>query len=827
MNIVEQLNLVASGALVVIAKVTVLTVAAGCAALAARRAAAAARHFIWTLGLSGAVAIAAFSPAAPRIVIDVPVAAGTDLLPPAGRLTRLFSEFAPAPMRIPELQSAASVTSPAGVSPARIGRWLATTPAELAVIAWLVGCCIILARCVAGHAAVARLIKRGAGHPGDWCAVALQAAVERMHVSRPVRLVISDHVSTPMTSGWWRPVILLPRAALGWSAERAHVVMIHEVAHIARLDYLTQVVATIARALFWFHPAIWFAAGRLRAESEHAADDQVLAAGLPGTSYATHLLDLARHQRRLMLPAVAVGMARTSHLEGRLRAMLDTTRSRASVPLRSQLGMAAAALALMIPIAGLRTRLVAAPPSVATAAVTQEPMRSRASGNGTSPRFDREADSTIDRTVEARAGERLDIDLRTGGEIIVHAGGDRSVRLSARLAGENWRDTRVSLERSGNSVLLRSNYARELRNGSASHVFELWVPKRYDLHINSAGGSVTVRDLDGTMTGHTGGGQLDIQNVRGHLELATGGGDVRVADSELDGSVGTGGGTVEIVRVRGGLRGSSGSGPVMYGDAAGDESARRADRDITRGQSLTIASEREANAREERARKGEQQARAQEAQARANETQARRQEQAADQQARAEEAQARTNEIQARRQEQATEQQARAQEAQARRMERDRNPEGRSVTTFMEEPSLNRRSPDQSPDGLKGQLSISRAGGAVTVAQAPNGGQIHTGGGSITVGSSNGALTTITGGGDIELRNVAGSASSSTGAGNTVITVVNKDGKRAPYRSRLGLRLSDYRAARRFRRRVRRRDGLHEQLRPSHSHHQRLAARSR
>jgi hypothetical protein len=81
---------------------------------------------------------------------------------------------------------------------------------------------------------------------------------------------------------------------------------------------------------------------------------------------------------------------------------------------------------------------------------------------------------------------------------------------------------------------------------------------------------LTLLDLEGRFTGHSGGGEFTIERVKGRASLTTGGGEIRVRDSDLSGSVQTGGGTILISRVSGGLRGSSGSGPVIYGDEITD-----------------------------------------------------------------------------------------------------------------------------------------------------------------------------------------------------------------------------------------------------------------
>ncbi len=79
-----------------------------------------------------------------------------------------------------------------------------------------------------------------------------------------------------MTCGAWHPVLLLPDAAENWPLERRRVVLLHELAHIKRLDWLTQTLAYIAGSLHWFNPLVWLAARRMRVEREQACDDLVL-----------------------------------------------------------------------------------------------------------------------------------------------------------------------------------------------------------------------------------------------------------------------------------------------------------------------------------------------------------------------------------------------------------------------------------------------------------------------------------------------------------------------------------------------------------------------
>ena len=128
-----------------------------------------------------------------------------------------------------------------------------------------------------------------------------------------------------------RPIILVPEDALDWSEAHRRVVLRHELAHVARGDALSQLVAGFVCALYWFHPLVWMVERRLRAECERACDDRVVSLGTPAADYAAHLLEVARSARSFGAPGfLSVAMARPSQLEGRLLAVLNESERRAA-----------------------------------------------------------------------------------------------------------------------------------------------------------------------------------------------------------------------------------------------------------------------------------------------------------------------------------------------------------------------------------------------------------------------------------------------------------------------------------------------------------------
>jgi len=204
-------------------------------------------------------------------------------------------------------------------------------------ILWAVGALAVLGRLAAG---MIRL---------EW----LKRRARRVEPSSGVACLESDRISMPMTSGVFRPVILLPASRKNWSSDRLRLVLAHEGIHVQQHDCLFQIVMQIACALYWFHPLVWFAAARLRIERERACDDGVLRLGVHGPEYAGHLLELARTLQPSATPSFAVAMAQPSNLENRLVALLDEKINRRKLSRRGALITALASVCLLFPIAAV------------------------------------------------------------------------------------------------------------------------------------------------------------------------------------------------------------------------------------------------------------------------------------------------------------------------------------------------------------------------------------------------------------------------------------------------------------------------------------------
>jgi TonB family protein len=243
------------------------------------------------------------------------------------------------------------------------GTWTSTA----ALAAWAAGTLLALAVIGMQWARLFRLA--AAARPiADARVVRLASEVSTaLQLNRPPRLLQSARLTIPVTwGGAHRARILLPAAVSRWSDERLHAVLVHEMAHVRRGDWLRHILAEIVCAIYWFNPLFLMARNELRRESERAADDVVVSAGIDGRDYAALLLDMVRTSR-MPPPAGAVGMARRSDLEARIASLVTLSRNRRACSHRTAIATAALTALLGLPLGALAAPEVVAYVQVRTA----------------------------------------------------------------------------------------------------------------------------------------------------------------------------------------------------------------------------------------------------------------------------------------------------------------------------------------------------------------------------------------------------------------------------------------------------------------------------
>ena len=335
--------------LMLVAKATLLLLAALGVSALLQRASAGARHLVWVAIVGALLLLPAFVKWTPwRLAI----------LPPATpSVAAQASGPSPSPSLPPTAQTAlvpnvASSAQPLASQIAQRRNILATTsPWQLAAIIWGVIALSVTLWLALGFLSVRRIVRRARALEDRLWTGPLYEIADRLGIDATPRLMRSEDVQMPFACGLVRPTIVLPAESDDWDIERRRAVLMHELAHIRRRDLLGHTLGRLACAVYWFHPLVWTAARRMRIESERACDDLALTCGLRATTYAEHLLDIVTAVGKTRTPAIAIPMAHRREFEGRMLAILDPALRR-GVGRRQSAALLVGLVALVVVVGG-------------------------------------------------------------------------------------------------------------------------------------------------------------------------------------------------------------------------------------------------------------------------------------------------------------------------------------------------------------------------------------------------------------------------------------------------------------------------------------------
>jgi beta-lactamase regulating signal transducer with metallopeptidase domain len=191
-------------------------------------------------------------------------------------------------------------------------------PAVVAL--WLLGVLAFSIRLFGGWRFAARLRSSSHSAPPEWQRH-LESVAAQVGTRNPVRLLVSSLVDVPTVIGWLRPVILVPVEFLTrFSVEHITALLAHEIAHIRRHDYLASILQSIAEAVLFYHPAIWWISVQIRAERELCCDDLAVAVSGDVLAYAQALAELESRQPARLAPVLA---ANGGSLVNRIRRLIE------------------------------------------------------------------------------------------------------------------------------------------------------------------------------------------------------------------------------------------------------------------------------------------------------------------------------------------------------------------------------------------------------------------------------------------------------------------------------------------------------------------------
>jgi beta-lactamase regulating signal transducer with metallopeptidase domain len=211
---------------------------------------------------------------------------------------------------VPETSAQASPLAAATMSVNAL--YLALKTFAAGHIAWLsaIYLCMLALMCwklLQGYLQVHTLRSEGLFPAGPYLQQQVAQLAGKLSVPFPVRVHLSQLVDVPATLGVLKPVILLPAACVTQlSPAQLESILLHELAHIRRMDYLVNIAVGLMETLLLHNPFAWWFARSIRREREWCCDDIVLSQRQDAIEYAAALLSLEQQRR---LPAMAMAMA--------------------------------------------------------------------------------------------------------------------------------------------------------------------------------------------------------------------------------------------------------------------------------------------------------------------------------------------------------------------------------------------------------------------------------------------------------------------------------------------------------------------------------------
>jgi GWxTD domain-containing protein len=162
---------------------------------------------------------------------------------------------------------------------------------------WFAGVVLFHLRGVASWMSARRLRRKGVCPAPDGWQQRLDRLAARLRVAAPVGLLETVCSQTPVVIGWLRPVVLFPVGLLaGMPAGQIEAILLHELAHIHRRDYLANLLQTVVEGFLFYHPAVWWISSVIRTERENCCDDLVVAVQGNAHEYATALTALEENR---------------------------------------------------------------------------------------------------------------------------------------------------------------------------------------------------------------------------------------------------------------------------------------------------------------------------------------------------------------------------------------------------------------------------------------------------------------------------------------------------------------------------------------------------
>jgi beta-lactamase regulating signal transducer with metallopeptidase domain len=201
-------------------------------------------------------------------------------------------------------------------------RSLINTHTAWIVMLWGVGAFIFSARTIGGWWYL-RGLRQHTQTPGEFWVKRVSSLASSMGITRVVRILETNRIHAPIVVGFLKPVILIPMGMIsGLTTAQLESILIHELTHIRRADYLINLLQTVLEGIYFFNPFVWVVSELIRTEREHCCDDTVVRLQRNPLAYVRALASL--EEFRLSRSSFAVALAdNNKQLLKRIRRIME------------------------------------------------------------------------------------------------------------------------------------------------------------------------------------------------------------------------------------------------------------------------------------------------------------------------------------------------------------------------------------------------------------------------------------------------------------------------------------------------------------------------
>ncbi|MFP4442036.1 MAG: M56 family metallopeptidase [Spirochaetia bacterium] len=283
------------------------------------------RHTVWFLLILSFIMIPFWSRVLPKIQIPIFRNSGaSQLIPPP---EKIISETKINP---------SNPTKPVLYTTVEVNPSVKLSSVSIILIGWLTGILFILIRYSAGLYEIRKIFHAASRVSSAGLLRFLSDSARIMKIRRRIRLYKSGKCSKPFTCGWLFPRIVIP-LRLPEGTEQS--VMLHELAHIKRYDYLTQTISFFICMIFWFLPTSWFLLSRKKMEQENSSDEAAVRAGVEPVQFAENLITFARYTltNSTAFPALHIFHGAKRNLEIRIKNILSFSPGHKSTDSKSRI----------------------------------------------------------------------------------------------------------------------------------------------------------------------------------------------------------------------------------------------------------------------------------------------------------------------------------------------------------------------------------------------------------------------------------------------------------------------------------------------------------